>query len=297
MSPTTKLRALLLGEHETILGIATEPETIDPAKPLFLVLNAGIIHRIGAHRNAVNIARDLAQAGFVVIRVDLSGIGDSPRRRDTLDFGQSAVADVGEIIDHLSRLYGTDRVVAIGLCSGADNAFQTAAVDERLVGAAFLDGYAYPTRTFHVKDLTSRVRAQGSLTNVVRKLAGRMVDEAMAVGRERLPSLFGPEASATAASPPPAVPDYVRAFPPRDEVAGQLQQLVNRDFQMLWLYTGGVGRYFNYEGQFRDSFPDVGFGDTLEVVHLANSNHTATALRSQRAICDAVVAWAERRFG
>ena len=200
MSPTTKHKALLLGEHETILGIATEPAVLDPEKPICLVLNAGIIHRIGAHRNAVNIARALAEAGFLVVRLDLSGIGDSPRRRDALDFGASAVADVREVMDHLSSLYATPRFVAIGLCSGADNAFQTAIVDDRLVGAVFLDGYAYPTNAFRLRDLARRARAQRDAATLVRKVAGNVVERAITLGQERLPQLFG--APSSESSPP-----------------------------------------------------------------------------------------------
>jgi len=297
MSPTTKHKALLLGEHETMVGIVTEPATVDPKRPVCLVLNAGIIHRIGAHRNAVNIARALAREGFVAIRVDLSGIGDSPRRRDALDFGASAVADVVELMDHLGRLYDADRFVALGLCSGADNAFQTAVRDDRLVGAVFLDGYAYPTREFRLRDLATRVRAQGSVANVAKKVASKVVERAVGLGQARLPQVFGeaPPAS-NQAQASRAVPDYVREFPPRDEVAVELQRLVDRDFRMLWLYTGGVAGYFNYAGQFRDSFPDVNFGDRLEVVHIAESNHTATALASQRRFCDAIADWARRQL-
>lgn len=298
MSPTTKHKALLLGEHETMVGIVAEPASVDPGRPIFLVLNAGIIHRIGAHRNAVNIARELVRAGFVVIRVDLSGIGDSPRRRDALDFNASAVADVVELMDHLGRLYETDRFVALGLCSGADNAFQSAVRDERLVGAVLLDGYAYPTRAFRLRDIATRIQAQGSAANVAKKVVGKVVDRAIGLGQARLPQVFGepPPPDAEGDKPPPAVPDYVREFPPRDEVARQLQQLVDRDFRMLWLYTGGVSGYFNYEGQFRDSFPDVDFRDALDVVHVPESNHTATPLASQRRLRGAIADWARRRF-
>lgn len=297
MSPTTKHKALLLGERETILGIVTEPAALDADKPICLVLNAGIIHRIGAHRNAVNIARDLAGAGFTVVRLDLSGIGDSPRRRDALDFGASAVADVREVMDHLSKLYDTDRFVAIGLCSGADNGFQASVVDERLVGAVFLDGYGYPTSTFRLRDLAARARAQKNAVALAKKMAGKIVDRAISIGQHKLPEVFGtPPVEPESSGPPSAVPDYVREFPPRDEVARQLQDLVNRDYQMLWLYTGGVFGYFNYEGQFRDSFPDVDFRACLDVVHLVNCNHTATALQSQRQIRDAITDWARRRF-
>jgi pimeloyl-ACP methyl ester carboxylesterase len=290
-----KHRAMLLGERESILAIASEPAQPDPARPICLMLNAGIIHRVGAHRNAVRIARGLARAGLTTLRVDLSGIGDSPRRRDALGFNASAVADVRELLDHLGRSYDNQRFVLIGLCSGADNAFQSAIVDDRIAGAAFIDGYAYPTPEFRLRHITRRVAAQGTLIGAARKSLGKLGDGFIAAGQQRLPQVFG-TAPAEEAGLPPAVPDYERDFPPRDEVAGQLQMLVERDFRMLWLFTGGVSSYFNYPEQVRDSFPEVDFRDRLEVVHVADSNHTATAIASQRKVADAIVSWARQSF-
>ena len=92
------------------------------------------------------------------------------------------------------------------------------------------------------------------------------------------------------------MPDYVREFPPQEEVSGQLKQLVNRGFNMLWVYSGGVARYYNYANQFRDSFKEIDFRDQLQVTYFANSNHTFTALSSQRRLVDTVVSWARRTY-
>ena len=92
------------------------------------------------------------------------------------------------------------------------------------------------------------------------------------------------------------MPDYVRAFPPHEEVARQLSGLVQRGFKMLWVYSGGVVRYYNYENQFRDSFKEIDFRSLLEVKYFANANHTFTALRSQRELVDTVVGWAARTY-
>lgn len=286
-------KALLLGERETMLGITSEPAGGPRADtPLFLLLNSGIVHRIGPHRKTVQLARGLARAGFRAVRVDLSGIGDSPARRDNLDFGASAQADIQELLAHLETLYGVNRFNPIGLCSGADNAYQAAIVDERVVGAVFLDGYAYQTPEYYLRHYGKRLAQQQSVLG----LAKRVADKAQG----RLRTLLGEEVATgggAALSPPAqAVPDYVRAFPPREEVARQLRQLIQRGFQMFWVYSGGVVRYYNYENQFRDSFKEVDFEDLLQVKYFANANHTFTALRSQRELVDTVVAWATRTY-
>ncbi|HEY5972738.1 MAG TPA: hypothetical protein VIT22_12400, partial [Pseudoxanthomonas sp.] len=41
-----------------------------------VLLNAGLIHRVGPFRLYVRLARELAESGFDVLRFDLPGIGD-----------------------------------------------------------------------------------------------------------------------------------------------------------------------------------------------------------------------------
>jgi len=78
--------AVLFGKTRSLVGIITDPHTVVNAHnhPAIVLLNAGVLHRVGPNRLYVKIARKLASAGFVVLRFDLSGIGDSKARRDNL---------------------------------------------------------------------------------------------------------------------------------------------------------------------------------------------------------------------
>ena len=49
----------------------------EAGQPWVVLLNAGIIHRIGPNRLYVQLARRLASRGHAVLRFDLAGIGDS----------------------------------------------------------------------------------------------------------------------------------------------------------------------------------------------------------------------------
>ncbi|MGH7928173.1 MAG: alpha/beta hydrolase, partial [Candidatus Binatia bacterium] len=71
--------ALLLGKTRSLVGILTDPPEAKRSTrlPGIILLNAGIIHRVGPNRMHVKIARTLAPMGFVVVRFDFSGIGDS----------------------------------------------------------------------------------------------------------------------------------------------------------------------------------------------------------------------------
>jgi len=79
-APGLRERAVTFGGERRLFGILTSPPP--GAKrtdlPAIIMLNAGSIHRIGAHRLYVPMARRWAALGFQVLRVDLSGIGDSP---------------------------------------------------------------------------------------------------------------------------------------------------------------------------------------------------------------------------
>ena len=95
-------QAVMIGARKTLVGIVTQPVDYEPEdRPVFVILNSGIIHRVGHHRMYVTLARTLAKVGFQVLRFDLSGIGDSKRREDGLSLLDGALADVREVVDWL----------------------------------------------------------------------------------------------------------------------------------------------------------------------------------------------------
>ena len=103
------------------------------------MLNAGVIHRIGPHRFNVKLARALASQGAAVLRMDLSGQGDSGVHPQALPFQEQAIADLRAAMDHLQRICSVDRFVIAGICSGAFNGLATALVDERVAGLWMLE--------------------------------------------------------------------------------------------------------------------------------------------------------------
>jgi hypothetical protein len=135
--------ALKFGTDGRLFGIVTEPDSLAPSdeRPAFVFLNAGLIHRIGPYRIHVTLARELAARGFVSVRVDLSGRGDSADRTPPDGTADPSSVDLQEIADGLEARYGTRRIVLVGLCSGADNAIRAAPLDPRLTGLCLLDAY------------------------------------------------------------------------------------------------------------------------------------------------------------
>jgi alpha-beta hydrolase superfamily lysophospholipase len=133
-------QAVVFGSSAALVGVVTEAEGAPAAGPptAVVLINAGVVHHVGPHRLYVELARRLARMGFVVLRFDHSGIGDSGVREDHLPFDQTSVSEVQDAMEWLSRERGSERFVLLGLCSGTLTAFRTANKDRRVAGLALL---------------------------------------------------------------------------------------------------------------------------------------------------------------
>src|SRR5258708_37545034 len=136
-----KEEVVLFGTRQSLVGIVTDPATVSAqrARTAVILLNAGIVHRVGPGRIYVKIARALAAMGFVVLRFDFSGIGDSTVRHDHLCFEKSAVAEAQEAMGDLNATRGGEHFIFLGGCSGAFASFETACCDARVVGAILIN--------------------------------------------------------------------------------------------------------------------------------------------------------------
>jgi len=133
-------QAILFGKSGSLVGIVTDPpEGGGEGLPGVLFLNSGLVHRVGMNRLHVDMARRLAAQGFVALRFDLSGLGDSAVRDDHLPFAQSAVSETQEAMDYLAAARGCERFVLVGICSGARVSLRTACADPRVVGAVLIN--------------------------------------------------------------------------------------------------------------------------------------------------------------
>lgn len=134
--------AVLFGEMKSLVGVLTDPppEAKKTSAPGIILLNPGIVHRVGLNRLHVKMARRLAEIGFMVFRFDFSGIGDSKTREDHLPFFEGRIRETQEAMDYLAGARGIDRFVLLGICSGAAISYKTACRDPRVVGAVLING-------------------------------------------------------------------------------------------------------------------------------------------------------------
>jgi hypothetical protein len=71
--------SLYFGEGGRLFGVLTEPGagSTRRAWPAVVFLNVGANHRVGPHRMYITLARELAARGYLGLRFDLAGLGDS----------------------------------------------------------------------------------------------------------------------------------------------------------------------------------------------------------------------------
>ncbi|MFT6396893.1 MAG: hypothetical protein ACJAYU_001637 [Bradymonadia bacterium] len=263
--------AHVIGSASPLIAVTTTATTRPAsAPPNAIFLNAGLMHRIGAQRMSVEIARDLAKYGVDSLRFDCSGIGDSPPRRDNLPFAESSVLETIEAMDFMAERTGTDRHVLMGLCSGADQAFQVALKDERVTGIVLLDPYPYQTIRFKLHRIANPLMRRATW----QKAASGQYHVAYRV-LKRLAGEYEEVEDAGLA---------VRQIPPREETEAGYRQLIERGTRVCVVFTAGQLGTYNYANQFWHMHPSLPRDDErLQYTYFADSNHT-TSLASMRRV-------------
>ncbi len=274
-------RAVKIGAQPALVSVISEPDRSVAARPAFIMLNAGLIHRVGPNRLHVRLARALAAAGFVAMRIDLSGRGDSDARRDDLSFSASGVVETRAAMQYLEASRGITRFVLFGICSGAATAGEVAYLDPRVAGAVIVEGPSFATRKFYLRYYAKRLLRLETWQNTVRGTNG--------IGR-RLWRLAGVQPAAVEASMAEAgaVPS-----PQSPQLAAALQQMADRGVEQLAIFSGSTKEY-NYQGQLQEAFSSVDFHHRLEEAYFPEADHTFTRLVHQQQLIDRVLAWMRR---
>ncbi len=272
-------RAIGFGEAADLSGILTEPGKGEATSTTgVVILNSGILHRVGASRIYVQLARALAEKGFPSLRFDFSGIGDSGARKDNLPFETSSPLEAREAMDYLSKRKGVDAFILIGLCSGADMAYQTALADDRVAALAQLDGFVYRNWRYHAKRVGNKVLSPSGWAHSVRV---RLAPDAEAELRDD--SIYDN-------------PEYRRLFPPKEEVEAGLQELMERKVHLFHFFSGDQPEHVNHQAQYGEAFGKVDFCDRLRVMYDPEADHTVTGLKHQKVVVKGMAEWAAEVF-
>ena len=278
-------RVMRFGKGVSLVGIQTDAELGGRADaPGIVLVNSGILHRVGACRLHVHLARALAERGFSTLRFDFSGIGDSPVRRDDLAFEESAVLEIQEAMNTLGRSTDLKTFVLIGLCSGADMAFKAAQVDARVVGLGLLDPWVYRTPRYYWTRYGARLTSASAWASSFRSR--------FLANRSREPGLIAEADEGEELD----LPTYVREFPPKRQAAAELKCLMERDLRLCCVFSGGQSDYYNHAGQFGALFRGAGVQGRLNEIFQPEADHIFTNLDEQQKLLAALLAWTSSEF-
>ncbi|MDT8368400.1 MAG: alpha/beta fold hydrolase [Longimicrobiales bacterium] len=278
--------AVSFGSGKGLVGILHRTAPDAPRGIPILILNAGIIHRVGPNRLHVELARALAARGHPVLRFDLSGVGDSAPPRSS-DLRASVMADVSEAVDEVVRWTGAERCVVAGLCAGADNAFAAALRDPRIGGVVCVDGTTFRTRRFHLRRFLDRVSNRRSWVaffqgkSAVWKLFFRLPSRI-------LPRRIRPREASTGSRRPAF---YGMSAATREETAAGLDLLLSRGVRLLYVFTGGIRARYNHATQFVDALPEVTLGKGFQLEYLPEADHTFHEREQRRRLTGFLLEW------
>ncbi len=146
VAPGVEETATFLDSDGTLFGIVSAPPGRAHSKTAIVLLNAGAVPNVGPHRLYVQLARRWAARGHVVLRFDLSGVGDSPTRpgeTENVVYSSCAVRDIEAALQYLQKSWGVTTIQATGMCSGAYHALKAAAKGLPLSAAAIINPLVY----------------------------------------------------------------------------------------------------------------------------------------------------------
>ncbi len=264
------------GPDNGLTGILTQPNESDRVAdaPVALILNAGIVHNIGPFRLHVDIARQLAEAGFSSLRIDLSGLGDSETRTGK-SVDDRAVLDATDAIDFLAEHLSCGSVVVVGLCSGAFNAHQAALADPRVVGASFFDGIVFRTTGFYLRHYLRYAKPRFWRNAIKRRVIGEPL-------------------ASEAAGETLGESEFFEVEKTQAEVSQEIGGLVDRGLKMLFVYTEGYDDVAS-AGQFEEMF-GIKPSDQVQVEYFKEAEHTFRLSHNRAAACSCLADWYSEQF-
>jgi hypothetical protein len=267
-------QAFRFGRADHLVGIAGLAAAAAPVvadRIGVIVLNAGLVHRIGPFRLHVDLTRRLNALGYPTLRFDLSTLGDSGASSESQSRQQQVRADVADAMTLLGQHAGCSRFVLVGLCSGAQDAHTVACVDPRVAGAIFLDGYIFRTMGFHLRHYLPRLLDPAKWRRFLRQRR-----------RTAAPGRQGAVFSV--------------AYPPLRQVRDELSGLLDRGLKLCFVYSGGITRVLNHPRQFRECFGRQATRPGIEAHFLDGTDHTFILECDRHRLLATIEEWMQHNF-
>ena len=126
-----------------ISGILTSGNENGPSTKIALLLNSGMIHKVGPNRFYVELARRLCLEGVDIFRFDFSGIGDHQNSMLKISFEELSIMELHDVIQHFHSV-GYSKFIIIGMCTGGDVAFKYASQYQGISSVIAINANLFP---------------------------------------------------------------------------------------------------------------------------------------------------------
>ena len=280
-----KERIVIFGKYKSLIGILSDGSNLNSSNnlPGILLLNSGLIHRVGPSRIYVKLSRYLAEKGFNVLRFDLSGIGDSTNLQANRPLAESVVEDTIEAMDYLGDKHGISRFVLIGICDGASISLKAACHDKRVKSLVLVN--LWVPDTLESKKMTTMnfywraafFRRQSWLKFISGKSSYRELFGAMWY---KLKGYLLPRERISEKSDEVSL-DFHKSF-----------QLLNNYNTRLLIISSGIDIGSDFlKAKISDLVKEMSLSGQLQMEHIPFSDHTFTSLNAQSELIELIKKW------
>lgn len=273
-------KPIYLDEARTLFGVATAPVSSAEKRAVgVVILNSGLIHNVGPFRLSVDIAHDLAACGFPVIRMDQTSKGESflaERKKSDLE---TLSNDLALASASMNRHFGTEKIVLLGLCAGADNGLQGGEVCDHIAGLVMLDGWAPRTMKYFLHRFGPKiVRIDRWPMMLMRRLRPQQVRRTERSELAGLSETSGPRWDEE---------DSWRA----------ITVYCKKNLPVLAVYTGDADDYYSYDGQFLAALKSRDLGSrAVDELFLPDRKHLYPLASHREDLVTRVSRWMCDRF-
>lgn len=293
VAPGVVERAVVVGGERRLFGILAEPATPPSRRRALLLLSAGAMHRIGPNRLYVGLARRWAALGHAVLRLDVSGIGDSqpaPGAPENVVYTDVANDDVKQAVAFLRQQTGISEVHALGLCSGGYNAFKAAVADAQLDGVVLIN----PLVFFFKADRPEEKQAhEASLGRLSRRALDLEVWKKLLRGELHLAQTGKVAVRRASMLARDRLRGLMRTVGVRieDDLAAELEALAARDVALRFVFAEGDPGQALLRAQAGPALHRLQSAGRLRVDVIAGPDHNFTPMWSHAPLTEALAAF------
>ncbi len=250
--------ACQFGEQGRLNGIVTQSSKSNEVPIVLILISAGLTAKTGPFRLHTQLAREASKQGLTTMRFDLGGIGNSEEIYLSYPLKLRTELDIKQAIDYMETTYKASRFILGGLCSGAEDSLNYAYTDSRVAGVFLIDGHAYRTNRWWLRNIFSTRLAL---------LMAKMILKSLTLRNKQSNSIKEPGLEGDSSG----LIDYQQMS--LEESSEILRVLTVRNTKLLYIYTLGLSDRINHRNQFYQMFPDIDFKDLVTLCYLPHMGH------------------------